>query len=191
MARALSGSAFSYKEVPLPRGKAKWKLRTWEQKIQNEFSKGKQPQRRINGPWPLERQPELPGSLSYEALPTDPGGPPPPPQCPAEMFPVFNTTDSPPTRTASPHPSSPRFPFPSTPNLGPTTCFPLTAHLAFMGRTVCVPAKFRRWVWRSRTCGAFQAWFCARRTLGDGWRHCWGTLLTSRGWRPGVMLNIL
>ena len=46
---ALSGSAFSDKEVPLPRGKAKWKLRTWEQKIQNEFSKGKQPQRRING----------------------------------------------------------------------------------------------------------------------------------------------
>lgn len=38
LAWALSGSAFSYKEAPLPRGKAKWKLRTWEQKIQNEFS---------------------------------------------------------------------------------------------------------------------------------------------------------
>lgn len=113
--RALSGSAFSYKEVPLPRGKAKWKLRTWEQKIQNEFSKGKQPQRRINGPWPLEKWPELPGSLPYEALPTDPGGPPPPPQCLAEMFPAFNTTASPPMRTASPFTLPPRD-FPSHPH---------------------------------------------------------------------------
>ena len=44
------------------------------------------------------------------------------------------------------HPSSLRFPFPSALNLGPMLCFPLTARLAFMGCTVCVPAKSRWWV---------------------------------------------
>lgn len=50
LAWALSGSAFSYKEAPLPRGKAKWKLRTGSKRSKmnflffflNEFSKGKQ-----------------------------------------------------------------------------------------------------------------------------------------------------
>ena len=40
--------------------------------------------------------------------PAGPGGPPPPPWCPAEMFPAFNTTDSPPPRTASPLTLPPR-----------------------------------------------------------------------------------